>query len=317
MRAKPFPLRPPLVQRFRSWSRRHAYSLLSSLGNLTRHPLASAMTVIVLAIALSLPAGLYTTLDNLQSVGQDWQRLDTLTVFLEPGRDADQAAALAADIEAWDEVHRVSGIDPDQALEALGREAGFGEAVAVLQDNPLPWVLEVAPQPLEETALYDLEQRLAARDDVDMVLIDLRWLRRLDSMLAVIRTVVQLLAVLFALAVLFVIGNTIRLDIENRREEIEVMALVGATDSFIRRPFLYAGLWYGLLGGVLAWLMVVVSLLILAGPVNRLAANYDSEFQLSMLEPWAAVLLVLGSGILGLLGAWLAVGRHLRRINLG
>lgn len=317
MGARSIPLRPPLTQRLRSWARRHAYSLLSSLGALTRHPLASAMTVIVLAIALCLPAGLYTTLNNLQDVGDDWQRLDTLTVFIEPDRDAGHAALLSEDIENWEEVHRVSRIDPDSALESLGREAGFGDATAVMRENPLPWVLEVAPHPLDETALHELERRLAEADGVDFVLMDLRWLRRLDNMLAVVRAVVQLLAVLFALAVLFVIGNTIRLDIENRREEIEVMALVGATDSFIRRPFLYAGFWYGLLGGLLAWLMVIVSLAVLASPVGRLAASYDSGFKLSTLEPWAAALLVFGSGVLGLLGAWLAVGRHLRRINLG
>lgn len=304
-------------QRLRAWGRRHAYSLLSSLGSLMRHPLASAMTVVVLAIALSLPAGLYTTLNNLQSIGDDWRRLDTMTVFLQPERDAGEARALLESIESWENVQRVSAIDPAQALDDLGRQAGFDGAVAVMRENPLPWVLEVSPRPLDEAALRALEARLAGVDGVDSVLVDLRWLRRLDNMLEVVRTVVWLLAVLFALAVLFVVGNTIRLDIQNRNEEIEVMALVGATDSFIRRPFLYAGLWFGLLGGLLAWLMVSAGLLFLAAPVSRLAASYDSSFRLAPLEPWAVVLLVFGSGVLGLAGAWLAVGRHLRRISLG
>lgn len=299
----------------RAWMRRHAYSFLSSLGALVRQPVASAMTVIVLAIALSLPAGLHSALSNLHTVSRDWQRLDSLTVFLTPQAGGDRAEALAAEIGGWPGVGSHGTVSPETALDAMGRESGFTEAVTALDDNPLPWVIEVSPDPEAAIPAETLAERLRRQPDVDAVLVDLQWLDRLESILSVINTVVVLLAVLFGLAVIFVIGNTIRLDIHNRREEIEVMTLVGATDSFIRRPFLYAGLWYGLAGGLLAWLLVAGGILILDGPVDRLAASYASGYSLSAPGGTTVLLLIAGSGLLGLCGAWVAVNRHLRRIN--
>ncbi len=299
----------------RAWARRHAYSLLSSLGSLVRQPLASIMTIVVLAIALSLPAALHSSLTNLQQVGDDWQRLDSLTVFLEVGADSEQAAAMGEEIGGWQGVGSVDSVSPDEALDELGADAGFSGAVEALSENPLPWVLEVSPELLSESELSRLTRRLEGLDGVDLVLVDLRWLNRLENILDLLDSVVGMLAFLFAVAVVFVVGNTIRLDINNRREEIEVMALVGATDSFIRRPFLYAGLWYGLAGGLLAWAVVAGGLAFLRAPVARLAASYDSPFQLAAPDAAAVVLLVFGSGLLGLAGAWVAVGRHLRRFS--
>lgn len=299
----------------RAWLRRHAYSFLSSLGALVRQPIASAMTVIVLAIALSLPAGLHSALTNLHTVSQDWQRLDSLTVFLAPGTGGERARELAAEIGTWPGIERENIVSPEDALESMGRESGFTEAVAALDDNPLPWVIEVSPDPDASTSVQILAEQLRRQDEVDAVLVDLQWLDRLESILKVINTVVVLLAALFALAVIFVIGNTIRLDIHNRREEIEVMTLVGATDAFIRRPFLYAGLWYGLAGGLLAWLLVAAGIVVLDGPVDRLAASYASGYSLSLPGARTVGLLIAGAGLLGLAGARVAVNRHLRRIN--
>ncbi len=307
--------RQPVRQALRAWSRRHAYSLLSSLGSLLRQPLASAMTIIVLAIALSLPVLLHSSLKNFQQIGQDWQRLDTLTVFLADGTGQDEAEELAARIAGWEAVETVSEVTPDQALEELREEAGFAEAVEALSENPLPWVLEVTPGGLSEAQLNQLVRRMEGLDPVEMVLVDLRWLNRLENMLEVLDTVIWLLAGLFALAIVFVVGNTIRLDINNRKEEIEVMALVGATDSFIRRPFLYAGLWFGLAGGLLAWLMVLGSLAFLRAPVARLAASYDSPFRLLPPDTTAVAVLIAGASLLGLAGAWVAVTRHLRHFS--
>ena len=299
----------------RAWLRRHAYSLLSSLGALVRQPVASAMTVIVLAIALSLPAGLHSALSNLRAVSQDWQRLDSLSVFLLPEVGAERARELDREIGTWPGVAGHETVSPGDAMDAIGRQSGFTQAVAALEENPLPWVIEVAPDPDSSIPVETLADQLGRLDDVDTVLVDLQWLDRLESMLAVINTIVVLLAALFALAVIFVIGNTIRLDIHNRREEIEVMTLVGATDAFIRRPFLYAGLWYGLAGGMLAWLLVSAGIWVLDGPVDRLAASYASGYSLSAPGGATAGLLVAGAGLLGLAGAWVAVNRHLRRIN--
>lgn len=297
----------------RAWARRHAFSLLSSLGTLVRHPVASAMTVMVLAVALCLPAGLWVTLDNADRIGQDFERLDTLSVFLDAGVDDDQAMRLSSRLSAWEEVAAVDPISPAEGLAELSGQMGLGEAVDVIEDNPLPWVLEVTP--VVATALPELAERLADEQGVEAVIVDLQWLERLSAMVELIGKLVLLLAVLFAVAVAFVVGNTIRMDIHNRREEIEVMALVGATTGFIRRPFLYSGLWYGLAGGALAWMLVRLGLIVLAGPVEALGGTYDSEFGLQPLSLESSLALVFGSGVLGVIGSWLAVGRHLRQIH--
>ncbi len=298
----------------RAWGRRHAFSLLSSLGTLVRQPIASAMTVMVLAVALCLPAGLWVTLDNATHVGQDWERLDTLSIFLEDGVDERQAMRLSSRLSTWDEITAVDPISPSEGLAELAGQMGMDDAVAAMEDNPLPWVLEVTP--LTATMLPELAERLGREEGVESVIVDLQWLERLAAMVEVIRKLTLLLAVLFAAAVAFVVGNTIRMDIHNRREEIEVMALVGATGGFIRRPFLYSGLWYGLAGGLLAWVLVRLGLAILAGPVEALGGTYDSEFGLRPLSGQLSLALVLGSGALGVIGSWLAVDRHLRRIHL-
>lgn len=297
----------------RAWARRHAYSLLSSLGTLIRHPVASAMTVVVLAVALSLPAGLWVTMDNAARISQDFERLDTLSVFLDAGADDDSALAMASRLSGFDDIAAVDPISPDAALADLGRQMGASEIAGAVEANPLPWVLEVVP-----AAGADLEQladRLEAEDPVDQVIVDLQWLERLEAMIELVRRLIVVLAAVFAVAVTFIVGNTIRMDIQNRREEIEVLALVGATAGFIRRPFLYSGLWYGLAGGVLAWLLVGGGVLLMNGAAADLGAAYGADFALRTLSPKTAAILLGGSGLLGVAGSWLAVGRHLRRIH--
>ncbi len=298
----------------RAWGRRHAFSLLSSLGTLMRQPIASAMTVMVLAVALCLPAGLWVTLDNAAHLGQDWERLDTLSVFLEGGIDDQQAMRLSSRLSAWEEITAVDPISPAEGLAELAGQMGLGEAATAIEDNPLPWVLEVTPNAAD--ILPALAERLQREEGVESVIVDLQWLERLAAMIEVVRQLTMLLALLFAAAVAFVVGNTIRMDIHNRREEIEVMALVGATRGFIRRPFLYSGLWYGLAAGVLAWALVRLALLVLSGPVEALGGTYDATLGLRPLSVPLSLGLVLGSGALGVIGSWLAVNRHLRRIRL-
>lgn len=297
----------------RAWSRRHAYSLLSSIGNLVRQPLASAMTVIVLAIALSLPLALHTGLDNLRAVSAGWERLDSVSAFLHQQLDQAAAGEVASRISIWEEVLTVDPISPEQGLRELAGASGLDAAVFTLADNPLPWVLEVTPVTGADVAA--LAARIEQLEPVESVLVDLVWLERLDATLAVLAMLVNLLALLFALAVLFVIGNNIRAEIQSRHEEIEVMALVGATPAYIRRPFLYGGFWMGLLGGLVAWLLVAAGLALLAGPLADLAAAYGTVFELRPPETAIVAGLIVGSGALGIAGAWLAVTRHLRRIN--
>ncbi len=301
-----------IVAGLRAWGRRHAFSLLSSLGSLARYPLASLMTVSVVAFALALPLALQVMLSNTERLAQQWERLDTLSVFLEPGQDEAAVNRLVSRWSNWPQVLAVDPISPEQGLEELSLQLDLG-TVDDLAEHPLPWVLEVIPS--DDMDRVGLLQRLEQEETVASVVIDLQWLERLDAITALLGQLTWLLALLLALGVMVIIGNTIRLDVQNRREEIEVMALVGATPAFVRRPFLYTGMWFGLLGGVLAWLMVVAGLLMLDEPVQRLGQTYGEPFFLQGPSPVLLGALLLASLFTGVLGAWLVVAQHLRRIG--
>ncbi|NKI34454.1 ABC transporter permease [Wenzhouxiangella sp. XN79A] len=296
---------------FRGWLRRHAYSLLSSIGALVRSPVASGMTIGVLAIALSLPLGLYTALANLSAMNTDLERLESISVFLDAELDEDRARRLASSLSTSPDVLTVDPISPEAGMRELAGATGLDDLE--LGEVPLPWVLEVTPA--REGDVGGLAGRLRALDGIDQVIVDLGWLRRLEALLGVFARLVELVAVLFGLAVLFVIANTIRAEIQSRHEEIEVMALVGATPAWIRRPFLYAGFWLGLFGGLGAWLLVRLGLWLLAGPVRDLGASYGTPASLQAPPAELIAALIIGSGLLGIAGAAVAVSRQLHRIN--
>lgn len=295
----------------RAWLRRHGYSLASSIGALVRNPITSVLTIAVLAFALSLPLGLFTALENLRQINRNLERLDTISVFLGLEASAADSRRLASRISARTDVLAVDPISPEDGMRELAGATGLDSMD--LGDVPLPWVLEVAPASGADPAA--LADALRALEGVDMVVVDLAWVERLEAILAVFQRLVELLAVLFALAVLFVVSNNIRSEIQGRSEEIEVMALVGATAGFIRRPFLYSGLWMGTLGALAAWLLVHAGIVLLQAPVRDLAAAYGTPAGLA--GPPASLLaaMLAGSGLLGVAGAWIAVSRQLARIN--
>lgn len=300
-----------------TYLQRHLQVFLGSLGRLSRTPLSSLMTATVIGITLALPTGLYVVLHNVQELSGGWQGTTRISVYLKQDIGADRAQALAAKLRARPGVADVRYISPEEGLKEFRRASGFGAALDALTSNPLPPVLVVQPalgerDPQQVQGLLDALRQLP---EVDMAQLDMRWVERLYAFMALAQRGVSVVAAMLALAVLLVVGNTIRLDIQNRREEIEITKLVGGTDAFIRRPFLYSGLWYGLLGGVIAWLLVTVALWLLQGPVHRLALLYSSGFSLTALGAGASLKLLGGSALLGLLGSWLAVGRHLAEIE--
>ncbi|HSJ49352.1 MAG TPA: permease-like cell division protein FtsX [Gammaproteobacteria bacterium] len=308
---------PPGWGWIRGWLLRHAQTALSSLGRLYRAPAASLMTAAVIGIALALPAGLYLLVDNLRDLGQRWDGNASLSLFLQQDLPENRARQLAETLRGWPEIGAVQFISPEDALAEFRALSGFGDALDALDDNPLPAVLTVRPaiSQVEAEQIGQLQEKLAALPEVDQAQLDLQWVQRFAAMLQIVQRGILLVGGLLALAVLLIVGNTIRLDIFNRREEIEVSKLIGATNAFIRRPFLYSGLWYGLLGAALAWLLVVLAFWQLRGPVRQLAGLYQSEFALATFGFGTTLALLLLGILLGLAGSWLAVGRHLSAIQ--
>ncbi len=296
-----------------TWLSYHLQVALGSLGRLLHNPWATGMTVAVIAIAIALPASLYALTRNLNLLSESWGQTTAISLFLTPDTDIEQARALAVELRAHRNLDQVTLISPDQALSELGGYDGFSEAITQLEENPLPVVLALQPTPEVRIpeALERLAKEVEALPQADFARLDTRWVRRFQAILNVTQRGVVLLGGALALAVLLVVGNTIRLEIENRRNEIEIMELVGATPAFIRRPFLYTGGWYGLFGGIGAWLLVTLALALIQGPVSRLAALYHTQFPLAGLEATASLTILGGSLGLGLLGSWVSVGRHL------
>ena len=303
-----------------AWAQEHARAALGSLGRMWRNPLANGMTAAVIAIALALPASLWMLLQNVERATAGWDAGARISVYLEPGLEAAAVDAAAAQIGARESVRVRQRISAEQALAEFRTLAGFDDALAALEGNPLPAVLVIEPAPgtpRSAAALGSLAGTLEGIAGVDRVQVDLEWVERLYALLDLIERGVALFAILLAAGVLLVVGNTIRLDILNRRQEIEVSKLIGASDAFIRRPFLYGGLWFGLIGAAMAWLLLAVTGGLLAGPTARLASAYGSAFRLSGLGADEIGALLGGGVLLGLIGSRLAVGRHLRAIEPG
>jgi cell division transport system permease protein len=301
----------------RTFLQRHAQVALESLGRLYRNRLASLMTAAVIGIALSMPSGLFLLLDNLHRLSGSWDGQTSLSVFLKQEIDNDVARQLADRLKKWPEIGAVELVTPQQALQEFSEHSGFADVLGLLEDNPLPVVLIVTPA-TDQTApalASTLQQRLTALPETDLAQLDLEWVQRLAAILDIARRGIMVISALLALAVLLVIGNTIRLEIQNRREEILVTKLIGATNAFVRRPFLYSGTWYGVFGALLAWGLVETGFWLLSEPVGRLVGLYQSDFSLETQPLPLLGLLMFAGVILGLLGSWLAVGRHLHAIE--
>lgn len=296
---------------------RHAQVLVGSLGRIVHQPFATLMTMGVIAVALALPLFLSLLLQNARIATGNWNQAYDLSVYMDKKASAARLQSLAKQLKARGDVAAVRIITADQALAEFRNDSGFGKALDALSDNPLPDTLVVTPTLTASTpqGTETLKTVIAGLSDVQTVQIDSEWVKRLHAMLDLLRRVVLLTGGLLGVGIVLIVSNTIRLDILNRRAEIEVMKLVGASDGFARRPFLYSGIWYGLGGGLLALILVAVASTVLARPVAQLAFLYGSDFRLEGLK------LVLGVGVLSLavalswLGSWLAATRHIRAIE--
>ncbi|WP_237059635.1 permease-like cell division protein FtsX [Microbulbifer sediminum] len=301
--------------RLRGWTGHHREMAAEALRRFFAAPMASGMTALVIAIALALPAALQLGLVNFQRAVAGWDGQPQISVFLSKDARESAVTSYVDDLGEDPRVAAVTYISPEQALEEFQQSSGLGDALAGLGSNPLPAVLLVRPADGVTGELESLAAALRESALTDAVVLDMAWVERLARLTELGQRLSLGLGVLLALGVILVVVNTIRLHIESRREEILVVKLVGGTDAFVRRPFLYSGLCYGLFGGLLAWMLVTLGVALLSGPVAGLASSYGSGYRLE--APGLSYLLALtcGAALLGLTGAWLAVARHIRAIE--
>ena len=292
----------------------HIDNLKGAVARVADRPLGSLMTILVIAIALVVPVGLRVMVDNARALSGTWEGAADFTVYLEMAVGEPAAEGLAEQIGQRDDVERAELLYRTDALAEFRAWSGFGEALDLLDENPLPHAIVV--RPAGTGADLDLLVRdLEALEETALVQLDTEWLERLRAILELARRVVDVTTVLLGLAVIVVIGNTIRLEIGNRREEIEIVKLVGGSDGYIRRPFLYLGLCYGVGAGILAALIIVLGLGLVASPARALMELYGSDYRLAGLGLADTAWLLGAGGFLGWAGAGIAVARHLRDIE--
>ena len=300
-----------------AWLSHHQRVCRSTLAVLLGDPFASLMTWLAIGIALGMPLILYVVLQNVSSISGDWGGKPRVTLYLAEEVTREAGQAFAREIQQRPGIDETEFVSSNSALQEFQRKSGFGDVLSSLDRNPLPHVIEVVPANHDPIELGELVSVWKANLLVENVSVDLEWLERLFALLVFAERLVSALAIVLGLGVMLVMGNTIRLAIENRRQEIEVIKLVGGTDAFVRRPFLYLGFWYGLGGAVMAFFLLQTSLYFLSTPVEMLAQSYRDDFALQGLGFLGNMLLLFGGSILGITGSVLAVSRHLVDIEPG
>ncbi|MGL4317682.1 MAG: permease-like cell division protein FtsX [Pseudomonas sp.] len=311
---KPIKEGPDFSSLLRAWLESHRASLVDSLRRLATQPIGSFFTCLVMAVALSLPMGLSLLLANVERLGGSWQSAAQISLYLKSDTSDAVGQQLRDEVAGMADVASAEWISREQALAEFQQQSGIGEALRELPENPLPGVVVVTPREVDRPTLEALRQNLSEMPGVEQAQLDLQWVERLSAILNLGDRFVFGLTLLLVLALLLVIGNTIRLHIENRRTEIEVIKLVGGTDGYVRRPFLYMGTLYGVGAGLLAWGLLAFGLDWLNDAVVRLAGLYGSDFTLQGVPAADGLSLLLGAVLLGYIGAWLAVARHLSEL---
>lgn len=306
-----------IAQRFLMFFVNHIRHALGSLGELWLQPAASLMTIGVLGLSITLPSTLYIMVKNTEKISAGWEQAAEISLFLKKPISDASAQQLLTRLRTWPEVDTVTFIPASDALNEFQQLSGLGDAIAYLEQNPLPDVVLVTPteRHATPTAAKHLLDKLKQQREVDIGKLDIEWLERLYAVLAIAQELVTMIGVLLFAAVVLIVGNTIRLNIMNKRDEILVMKLVGATDAFIHRPFLYTGFWYGLLGGVIAWMAVILILWWMDSSIQAFASMYQKEFRITGLTGSALFTMLGLSVMLGLVGSAISVQRHVRSIE--
>jgi len=308
--------KPATSNKMAAYFLHHMQSLVFSLGKIYAAPATTIMTVAVIGITLSLPGGFYLFLKNIEAMSGDFRSSTQITLYLDIKLTEKKARALEVVVANTADVGDTQFISRQESLESFRQTSGFGKSIDTLASNPLPHTIVVEPVISSDTfAVKNLLNSLQALPGVAIAKLDTEWLERLYTILEIAKRSVAIITLLFAFAVLLIIGNTIRLDIQNRYQEIIVTKLIGATNAFIRRPFLYGGLWYGLLGGLISWLIVEIGYIAISGPINKLNLLYQADLVLITFNFQDFIILISSSTLLGLTGSWIAVARHLNQIE--
>jgi cell division transport system permease protein len=302
---------------FHAWIDNHREVVKDTAERMLNAPLSTLLTWLVLAIALALPTTLYLGLTNVSSISSGIDQSAHISLYLKANISEEAGRKLTARMPLDTDIRDAQYISKEQALAEFRQLSGFNDTIDALDNNPLPAVILIQPSAAANSAeaAQQLLKTLQAMKEVELAQLDLEWVQRLQSMMDLAKRVINSLALLLGSGVLIVIGNTIRLAIESRRDEIVIIKLVGATDTFVRRPFLYTGLIYGLGGAIVAWIIVFFALQWFSQPIVQLADLYHSDFELRGLDFIDTLLLLLGGSMLGWIGAWLAVTRHLGAIE--
>ncbi|MFD1382815.1 permease-like cell division protein FtsX [Rhodanobacter aciditrophus] len=302
------------------YMRNHQAVLMESFSRLLGYPLASFMTVLVIAISLSLPGGLFVLLKNVQSVTDRWEQQSVITLYLFPNQEDTEALSLSHQLSGRADVDSVEYISKEEGLRYFEQSSGYEQVLSALPENPLPIVLKVIPKALVDLetlpALQTLRDQLQDLPQVEYAELDAEWLQRLATILNFGKRFVYAISALLVMAVLLIVGNTIRTAVESRRDEVLVMKLVGATNRYIRRPFLYMGFWFGVIGGVLATVCILLLTWWVSAPAERLVELYHAGFELQSFNAGEIIMCLTISATIGVVGSWVAVSRHIRDIEL-
>lgn len=312
-------VKPTVRDRLSAYLTQHRETFIAALGKVTRHPFATLMTALVIGISLAMPAGLYVLLSNVDDLTGQFDGSVKVSVFLDPEASNNIGVRLRGQIAQRREVDAARFISKEEGLEELRATEGFDAGLDLFDanNNPLPAVVEVQPRSTDKRSILELKQQLEEMEFVDRVQVDQDWLARLQVIEANLEQLILVIASLLGIGVLLVVGNTVRLDIYNQRDEIEVLKMVGGTDGFIRKPFVYAGFWYGIFGGLIAFVFVQFAVIMMDDLVKEFARTYGTSFTVSGLGLIDSIVLVAGGGLLCLMGAWVSVTRHLQNIEPG
>lgn len=306
-----------LFDRLKAYRDQHAQALFSSLGRLFATPFTSIMTISVLAIAVSLASGFYLIVVNLQQLTAGLEASNQISLFLREEISEAHANKFADSVRKNPDVQKVTVISKAQAMAEFKGFSGFGDAIDFLDKNPLPIVVEVLPKDalLDKKALTNLYENFKKSTEVDFAQMDMAWVERLQAIVGTARLSAILLATLLGLTVFFIAGNTIRLEIHNRKQEIIIAKLVGATNSFIQRPFLYTGFWIGFLSGVVGWFIVTLMMLILRQSVENLSGLYNGAFHLMFFSYLETLVLLTLSTALAVVGSRLVLHIQIKQLQ--